>query len=91
MAASPAGAGTVQEPLDGETLLRERIMLGLRVAEGIDLEAIALELGVAPWTPERRRASAWLAARGRIEAIGSRIRIPRSAWLWADDTAARLF
>ena len=91
VAASPAGAGTVQEPLDGETLLRERIMLGLRVAEGIDLEAIALELGVAPWTPERRRASAWLAARGRIEAIGSRIRIPRSAWLWADDTAARLF
>ena len=91
VSASPAGAGTLQEPLDGETLLRERIMLGLRVAEGIDLEAIALDLGVVAWTPERRRASAWLAARGRIVAVGSRIKIPRAAWLWADDTAARLF
>jgi putative oxygen-independent coproporphyrinogen III oxidase len=91
VSASPAGAGTLHEPLDGETLLRERIMLGLRVAEGIDLEAIALDLGVVAWTPERRRASAWLAARGRIVAVGSRIKIPRAAWLWADDTAARLF
>ena len=89
-----AAAAATREPLDGETLLRERIMLGLRVDEGIDLDAIAEDLGVPAWTPERRRAAAWLAERGRIERSGeggSRIRIPRSAWLWTDDTAARLF
>lgn len=79
------------EPLDGETLLRERIMLGLRTDEGIDLEASACDLGVPAWTGQRRRAAAWLSERGRIVLEGSRIRIPRSAWLWTDDTAARLF
>ena len=81
----------VEEPLDGETLMRERIMLGLRMDEGIDLDAIALDLGVPAWTPERRRAAAWLEARGRIDKSGSCIRVPRPAWLWTDDTAARLF
>jgi oxygen-independent coproporphyrinogen-3 oxidase len=83
--------GASSEPLDGETMLRERIMLGLRMDEGIDLEESARDLGVPAWTRERRRASAWLSERGRIAMSGSRIRIPRSAWLWADDTAARLF
>jgi putative oxygen-independent coproporphyrinogen III oxidase len=84
-------AAPADEPLDGETLMRERIMLGLRMEEGIDLDAIALDLGVPAWTAERRRAADWLEARGRIDKIGSCIRIPRSAWLWTDDTAARLF
>jgi oxygen-independent coproporphyrinogen-3 oxidase len=86
-----AGGGGSSEMLDGETMLRERIMLGLRMDEGIDLDASARDLGVPAWTRERRRASAWLSERGRIVLDGSRIRIPRSAWLWADDTAARLF
>jgi putative oxygen-independent coproporphyrinogen III oxidase len=89
--AGRAIAGSSDEPLDGETLLRERIMLGLRMSDGIDLDAIALDLGVEAWTPERVRAAAWLLERGRIEREGSRLRIPRSAWLWTDDTAARLF
>jgi oxygen-independent coproporphyrinogen-3 oxidase len=89
VAAGPAAAAS--EPLDGETMLRERIMLGLRMDEGLDLEASAQDLGVPAWTQERTRASAWLRERGRLEVSGSRIRIPRSAWLWTDDTAARLF
>jgi oxygen-independent coproporphyrinogen-3 oxidase len=88
---SGASGGATIEPLDGETMLRERIMLGLRMDEGIDLEASARDLGVPAWTAERRRALAWLRERGRIALSGSRIRIPRSAWLWTDDTAARLF
>ncbi len=36
------------EALDPETRLRERIMLGLRLAEGLDLEAAAAALGVPP-------------------------------------------
>jgi oxygen-independent coproporphyrinogen-3 oxidase len=86
-----ASGGATSELLDGETMLRERIMLGLRMDEGVDLEASARELGVPAWTAERRRASVWLRERGRIALSGSRLRIPRSAWLWTDDTAARLF
>ncbi len=81
------------EPLDAQTLLRERIMLGLRRSEGLDLDCAAreLQLGASPWTPERSRASAWLEQRRRIVRDGSRIAIPKAAWLWTDDTAARLF
>jgi putative oxygen-independent coproporphyrinogen III oxidase len=82
-----------REALDGHTLLRERIMLGLRVSEGVDLAQVACDLGLEgeAWTPERERASAWLASRGRVVREGSRVRAPRAAWLWVDDTAARLF
>jgi putative oxygen-independent coproporphyrinogen III oxidase len=79
------------EPLDAETLLRERIMLGLRLSDGFDLSAVARDLGVTAWTPERERAAAWLVGRQRLERDTDRIRIPSSARLWADDTAARLF
>jgi oxygen-independent coproporphyrinogen-3 oxidase len=79
------------ELLDAPTLLRERLMLGLRVAEGIDLEDAARKLGTEGWNPARERAAAWLKDRSRIVREGSRVRIPRDAWLWTDDTAARLF
>jgi oxygen-independent coproporphyrinogen-3 oxidase len=79
------------EPLEGATLLRERIMLGLRLRGGLDLAAAAADLGVFPWTVERERAATQLVARHRLERNGDRIRIPAPAWLWADDTAARLF
>jgi putative oxygen-independent coproporphyrinogen III oxidase len=84
------GAGCT-EPLDAQTLLRERIMLGLRLSEGFDLGIAAHELGVAAWTPERERAAAWLVLRQRLERRQNRLRIPEAARLWADDTAARLF
>jgi putative oxygen-independent coproporphyrinogen III oxidase len=79
------------ESLDAETLLRERIMLGLRLADGFDLGEAAHELGIAAWTPERRRAAEWLEARGRLVRHADRMRIPSGARLWSDDTAARLF
>jgi putative oxygen-independent coproporphyrinogen III oxidase len=93
--AGVAGAGDgiseSSERLDASTLLRERIMLGLRIVGGIDIEAAAHALGTTGWTPERMRAAAWLEARGRIVREGTHVRIPRTAWLWTDDTAARLF
>lgn len=79
------------EPLDGLTMLRERIMLGLRMETGFDLDAAAAELGVAPWTEERKRAADWLVARDRLVIEGGVLRVPRPAWLFTDDTAARLF
>ena len=78
------------EVLSSETLLIERIMLGLRLEEGVDVEAAGQELGVTGWTVRRQRASRRLEASGRIERYGGRVRIPRRAWLWENDTTARL-
>jgi putative oxygen-independent coproporphyrinogen III oxidase len=85
------GADSTREPLDAPTLVRERIMLGLRLRSGFDLDDAARALGAPGWTPERERAAGWLVERGRIVREGGRIRVPRDAWLWTDDTAARLF
>jgi oxygen-independent coproporphyrinogen-3 oxidase len=79
------------EPLDAETLLRERLMLGLRIAEGIDMARAASDLGVPVWTTDREKALKRLVERGRIAREGDVLRVPRAAWLWTDDTAARLF
>jgi oxygen-independent coproporphyrinogen-3 oxidase len=87
----PAAFTSSEEHLDPATRLRERIMLGLRMKEGVDLEAAAAELGTDPYGSGRRTALEELVARGRIVQSGSRIAVPRDAWIWADDTAARLF
>jgi oxygen-independent coproporphyrinogen-3 oxidase len=79
------------EPLPPEALLRERIMLGLRIAEGLDLAAAGRDLGIDPWTPDRLREIARLRERGRLVREGDVLRIPKAAWLFTDDTAARLF
>jgi oxygen-independent coproporphyrinogen-3 oxidase len=77
------GVPATEETVDAQARIRERIMLGLRVTGGLDLGS--------DWTPERERAAGWLAERGRIVRKGTRVAIPPAAWLWADDTAARLF
>jgi putative oxygen-independent coproporphyrinogen III oxidase len=89
-----AGSGSEisREPLDAQTLMRERIMLGLRMAEGVDLDEAARALGTSGWTELREKTARWLVERGRVIREGSRLRVPRgAAWLWTDDTAARLF
>lgn len=80
-----------RETLDPETRLRERIMLGLRLAEGLDLEAAAAALGVEPWPPERRREADRLLAQGKLTLESGRLTIPRAHWLFADGIAASLF
>lgn len=85
------GVTVFSEQLDAAALLRERIMLGLRIAGGVDLSLAATELAIDPWTPERLKAIARLEARGRLVREGDVLRIPRPAWLFADDIAARLF
>jgi len=80
----------VIEPLDAETSLRERIMLGLRLAEGLDLRGAAADLGVPELPPERRRALDRLVGRGQIEWTEGRLRIPKSQWLFADGIISEL-
>lgn len=85
------GLTTFAEDLDPDALLRERIMLGLRLRTGLDLTAAGEAVGAWPWTDARRRAIDELAARGRIVRDGDVLYVPRDARLFTDDTAARLF
>jgi oxygen-independent coproporphyrinogen-3 oxidase len=80
-----------REPLDREARLRERLMLGLRLAEGVDLAGAERELGISPWTAERRRSADRLIRRGRLTVEGDRLRVPREARVWTDGIAAELF
>jgi len=90
-ARSTAAFTSSEERLDGAALLRERIMLGLRMRQGFDLEAAALELGTDPYPGQRRTALTQLETRGRVVLSHGRITVPRAAWIWVDDTAAALF
>jgi putative oxygen-independent coproporphyrinogen III oxidase len=80
-----------REELDASALLRERIMLGLRIEDGFDLAAAGDDLGIDAFTTERRRAIDTLVTRKRLTITGTHLCIPRPAWLFADDTAACLF
>ncbi|MEN9580792.1 MAG: hypothetical protein RJA70_3801 [Pseudomonadota bacterium] len=87
-----AGSGkTYQqiEPLSQETLLSERLMLGLRLSEGVDLRELEADLG-NDVRVTRRAAIAKLQARGRLALEGDRLWIPKDAWLLADGTIAEL-
>lgn len=79
------------EELTPELRLRERIMLGLRLTAGFDLEAAATELGVEPWPPTRQRRAESLVNEGRLEIDGGHLRIPEQAMLFADGIAGSLF
>lgn len=79
-----------RELIDPETALRERLLLGLRLEEGLDVDGAAAELGVTPWTPPRARARDRLLQVGRLEQAGGRLRIPPSQWLFADGIVAEL-
>ncbi len=79
------------EPLDPETRLRERIMLGLRLEDGIDLVDAARALGIDPFTVERERALVRLERDGRIVRDGSRVRVPADRRALVDGIAAALF
>ncbi len=80
-----------KEPLSAEDLLHERIMFGLRLAVGMNLGQAGADIGIDPWTPERLRNVEKLVERGRLVREGDVLRIPREAWLFTDDIAARLF
>jgi oxygen-independent coproporphyrinogen-3 oxidase len=90
-------AGSAEAPLDGlspfiaafevlppATRLLERLMLGLRLAEGVDLAALERELGVAVRTEQRARAIERWRRRGAVSLSGDRLQISPSHFLFAD-------
>ncbi|AKT39938.1 radical SAM family heme chaperone HemW [Chondromyces crocatus] len=93
MHAAHAGEPTTEEEetLDPETRLRERIMLGLRLRDGVDLEEAATALGVHAWPAARQRTADRLSREGRLEIRNGRLTIPSRSWLLADGIAASLF
>jgi putative oxygen-independent coproporphyrinogen III oxidase len=80
------------EALDGEARLRERIMLGLRLREGLDLDAAAREVGVDP--EARRGVVERLLLQGRLETVGdagARVRVPKRLGAVLDGIVVALF
>lgn len=75
---------SVIEPLDADVVLRERLMLGLRLAEGVDLAALERETGARASTRERDRAIARWAAKNALVIEGARLRLAKTSWLIAD-------
>jgi putative oxygen-independent coproporphyrinogen III oxidase len=88
--ASPGSALSDTETLSPETALSERILLGLRLEEGVDLEEAGRALGVEPWSDERWRTAARLEREGKLTREAGRIRIPKQSWLLADGIIAQL-
>ncbi len=78
------------EALSPDILLSESLMLGLRLAEGVDVDAAAARAGAEMWTSERRRAVRRLLDRGRLLQAGSRLSIPKPAWLFSDGIISEL-
>jgi oxygen-independent coproporphyrinogen-3 oxidase len=72
------------EIIDGKTAFTERLLLGLRLARGVDLAELARETGASAWTADRERAAERHVRAGRLERQGEILRIPRRAWLFSD-------
>jgi putative oxygen-independent coproporphyrinogen III oxidase len=86
---TPGTAGSAHtyhscERLTPQDRRMERLMLGLRVREGVDLEQLEAELGTAAVdaasVPNYRRRI----AEGHLRLDGTRLKIPSSFWLFAD-------
>lgn len=78
------------ELLTPDVLLSEALMLGLRLAEGVDVERAAHATGAAMWTPARRSAVQRLTVRGQLQHEGPRLSIPKAAWLFSDGIISQL-
>jgi oxygen-independent coproporphyrinogen-3 oxidase len=87
---APSSLVSDVEPIAPKTALAERLMLGLRLASGVDLETIARETGESAWTADRERAVDRLVRGGRLKREGDRLWIPREAWLVADGVIREL-
>lgn len=74
----------VVEPITPEVDVQERLMLGLRLAEGVNLPTLALETGVEVLTPERQRALRKWRERGALRERDGTVELDRAHWLLAD-------
>lgn len=85
-----AGLEVFEEKLDAQALIREALMLGLRMDEGVDLDALERRAGVDP-RRGRARALERRTARGDVVLEGARLYVPKARWLLLDGIVADLF
>ena len=78
------------ETLGPQDRIREGLMLGLRMAEGVDGAALSARAGV-DWRRGREAALARRLERGDVVLEGERLRVPRERWLLLDGIVADLF
>jgi oxygen-independent coproporphyrinogen-3 oxidase len=81
--------GATHDPYDRDRRLEEALFLGLRLLEGIDLDALARRYGV---DPAARFASAWDRAHeaGLIEREGPRVRLTAAGRVRSNELFAEL-
>jgi putative oxygen-independent coproporphyrinogen III oxidase len=78
------------EDLNGQDLVREALLLGLRTQAGVDLAFTAERAGVDP-LKGRERALERQLARGNVEHQGQRLIVPKARWLHMDAITTDLF
>jgi len=83
---TPKGTVDSREFVDAKMRLSERLLLGLRLKEGVELEMLERELGIPVLTAERMRAIRRQIERRNLCQDGGRIYIEPEAWLHADST-----
>jgi len=91
LAATPAELSPDPEAVEPSARMNERIMLGLRLTEGVDLDDAARDLLVDPLPPERARAVEDLVRRGRLVRDRGRLVVPPDKRALVDGIAATLF
>ncbi|HEX2732640.1 MAG TPA: radical SAM family heme chaperone HemW [Polyangiaceae bacterium] len=72
------------ETLSAKDRLLERLLLGLRLAKGVNLAQLERDFGQLLWQDGRQRRCESLQAKGKLRREGDRLWIPRSEWLFAD-------
>src|SRR5690606_41636505 len=78
------------EPIGADPARPERLLLGLRLIEGVGLPSVGRELGIDPWTRQRGASIERMVRQGRLERRGGPLSIPVERWLLADGTIAAL-
>jgi putative oxygen-independent coproporphyrinogen III oxidase len=86
----PTGILMEKETISAPVALSERLMLGLRTREGVDLDELARQHDIEIWLSSRRRTLEKLQNRGRVRRDGARLSIPFPMWYLADGTISEL-
>jgi putative oxygen-independent coproporphyrinogen III oxidase len=91
MSVNAAGHGIDEEiPLDSATRVTEALMMGMRLAEGINLDHIAARTGTAAATIIDRKAAGRLEAQGLVTTPDNRLTVTPQGMLLLDAILAEL-
>ncbi len=85
-----AGGIEEEEVIEGDELIQEGLMLGLRTAEGVHLPALEARAGV-PWSRGREAAIERRREAGDLVLENDRLKVPTNRWLFLDGIVADLF